>query len=334
MTWAYFDDGAPKHPKARAAGNEAWGLWAAAVMYCNRWLTDGRITLDALASDCLPVPIPKAKAKRLAEKLCAAKLREDGVGLLEDIGSGAYNVHDFLEWNKSKAEVEAKRAADRARKKNGGSGGSGAPVEPPSSPHGSPPAGGSDSARNSERKSERIPDGSGADSASRADARGGPRVRVPPSPPLPSQPSHPSQQALAGRLVDTGLDPDGIPKPRHDPMHQRVGFEAWFPSQALLDWARRSGLEDRRFDEAVGDARNKLRGPGDFDWWDTKVLSFLRAAIERHGHPADASEDARQAALDAQHEAKVAQLRAEARERRQDAGEPVNVRALAEGIGG
>lgn len=119
MTWSRFDDAAPKSPKARAAGNEAWSLWAAAVMYCNRHLTDGYITLAALATDCLPVPISLAKARKLADKLCdEAKITPDGAGLFERSSKDVWKVHDFDHWNPSKAEVEAKRQWERDRKRN------------------------------------------------------------------------------------------------------------------------------------------------------------------------------------------------------------------------
>jgi len=116
LTWSRFDDAAPTHPKAREAGNEAWGLWCAAVMYCNRYLTDGHITLRALARDCLPEKIPEAKAKKLAERLVDAKVTPDGKGLLVETDAG-YLVHDFLVLNQSKADVESKRKADRDRKR-------------------------------------------------------------------------------------------------------------------------------------------------------------------------------------------------------------------------
>jgi hypothetical protein len=137
MTWSRFDDAAPKHPKAGMAGNEAWGLWAAAVMYCNRYLTDGFVPTAALARECLPVPITPSKAKKLAEQLCEARLRPEDPGLFERV-EGGYRVHDFLDWNPSKAEVESKRKADRERKKTRPDSG-GSPVDIPSGiPNGIP----------------------------------------------------------------------------------------------------------------------------------------------------------------------------------------------------
>jgi hypothetical protein len=119
MSWSKFDDAAPKSPKAVIAGNEAWSLWAAAVMYCNRHNTDGYVTLAALAVDCLPRPIPVAKARKLADALCDARARPEGKGLFELDRNDMYRVHDFLDWNPSKAEVESKRKLDRDRKRGG-----------------------------------------------------------------------------------------------------------------------------------------------------------------------------------------------------------------------
>lgn len=119
MSWSKFDDAAPKNPKAVIAGNEAWSLWAAAVMYCNRHNTDGYVTLAALAVDCLPRPIPPAKARKLADALCNARARPEGKGLFELDRNDMYRVHDFLDWNPSKVEVESKRKIDRDRKRGG-----------------------------------------------------------------------------------------------------------------------------------------------------------------------------------------------------------------------
>lgn len=174
MTWSKFDDAAPKSPKAVVAGNDAWSLWAAAIMYCNRHLTDGYVTLAALASDCLPCPIPPAKAKKLAEQLCAVRARPDGAGLFERADGGLYKVHDFLDWNPSKVEVEAKRKVDRDRKRN--------------RPGGAP-------------DSDEIPRGirpgiQPASGAPRASARALP-VPTRPDPPDPSRPDHYQSEAAA-----------------------------------------------------------------------------------------------------------------------------------------
>jgi hypothetical protein len=137
LTWSRFDDAAPKHPKAIAAGNEAWALWCGAVMYCNRYLTDGFVPWAALATECLPEPITPAKARKLAQRAVDAKIRQGGPGLFVVVEGGVM-VHDFLEWNPRKADVESKRKADRDRKRRPPDSGSDSGGSPPGIPNGNP----------------------------------------------------------------------------------------------------------------------------------------------------------------------------------------------------
>lgn len=196
MTWSRFDDAAPKHPKAKVAGNDAWSLWSAAVMYCNRYNTDGFVPLAALATECLPEPLSLSKAKKLAERLVAAKVRPDGTGLFEHAPGGGYVVHDFLDWNPSKGEVEQKRKVDRDRKRGG------VRVEPPS---------------DSKRESERIPSGipSGIQPGIRADSEAPACVPVPegarvPALPVPPYPARPEDEERSSSLDLTDSDTETI----------------------------------------------------------------------------------------------------------------------------
>jgi hypothetical protein len=189
LTWSRFDDAAPSHPKARLAGNEAWGLWAAAIMYCNRYLTDGVVSLRALSRECLPEPISEAKAKKLASRLCDAKMRADGKGLFSEV-DGGYLINDFLIWNPSKADVESKREADRERKRN---------------------------PKGLRSDSNRIPDGIPADSGwipngFHEDSESASRVRVPAPagariPALPSPPAQPGEEDPPTPLVESIVAP-------------------------------------------------------------------------------------------------------------------------------
>lgn len=182
MTWSRFDDAAPTHPKAKEAGNEAWGLWCAAVMYCNRYLTDGHITLRALARDCLPVPIAETKAEKLAIRLVDAKVTPDGNGLLTKTETG-YLIHDFLVLNQSKAEVESKRKEDRERKRKPG----GVQKDSDRNPRGSPP------------DSDGNPGGVAVDSGGATPARG----------PAPAG-AHSPSPSLPDRSLPATTDPNGL----------------------------------------------------------------------------------------------------------------------------
>lgn len=105
MTWVKLDDGFTEHRKLELVGPLAGWLHVCALCYCARNLTDGRF--------------PKSKALRLADvpkpAQLAAKLVE--VGLWEDDGDD-YVIHDFGDYNPSRAQVEKERkaGADRQRR--------------------------------------------------------------------------------------------------------------------------------------------------------------------------------------------------------------------------
>lgn len=102
MAWARIDDSILDHPKILEAGEDARDLLIASIIWCNRHLTDGRIPKAAL-----PVLSQKKTVKKNAEALVR-------VGLWEDHGS-YWQVHDYLDWNPSREEVEKQRAASAER---------------------------------------------------------------------------------------------------------------------------------------------------------------------------------------------------------------------------
>src|SRR5690554_1771745 len=187
MTWSRFDDAARKHPKSLMAGNEAWGLWCAAIMYCNQYGTDGFIPDAALATEVLPCPITPAKAKKLARQLCEARLDPSKPGLfVRDDARKGYVVHDFLDWNPSKAELDDKRRKDRERKRGGGGTGRDSGADSRRSSAWNPSGDTEERPPESDRKVTGTDDGTPQDSASRAGARARSR---PPAQPSQSQPA-------------------------------------------------------------------------------------------------------------------------------------------------
>lgn len=99
MTWFYVDDSFHTHPKALAAGNAAVGLWTRCGSWVGRHLTDGWVP-----SEIARLYGTKTEARRLVDSALWER----------DTERGGYVMHDYLDWNKSKAEVEAKREV-RAR---------------------------------------------------------------------------------------------------------------------------------------------------------------------------------------------------------------------------
>ncbi|MCR4375633.1 MAG: hypothetical protein NUW22_12370 [Acidobacteria bacterium] len=106
MATAKFDDGLPSNPKIIMAGAAASWLWVCGVLYCRRGLTDGLIPRIVVPTLVVGLKAPFTHAKRLVD-----------VKLWETEGQD-FRVHDFLDWNPSKAQVEGYRAHDRERKQS------------------------------------------------------------------------------------------------------------------------------------------------------------------------------------------------------------------------
>lgn len=110
--WARLDDELIDHRKVFEAGKRlgkdgpavALGLYAVALMWCNKQLTDGFIPVASL------VKFPHvAKPLHVADALVAA-------GLFEKV-DGGFMVHDFSEHNPSANVIKRKRKDDAARKR-------------------------------------------------------------------------------------------------------------------------------------------------------------------------------------------------------------------------
>ncbi len=98
MPWFKVDDQTTFHPKVMRAGNAAFGAWVRLGAYCNAQLTDGFI--------------PASVARMIASRRELETLIESQ--FLDQI-EGGYRIHDYLEYQPSRAQVEAERKATRAR---------------------------------------------------------------------------------------------------------------------------------------------------------------------------------------------------------------------------
>lgn len=107
MTWVRLDDNFPDHRKVNEAGPLAMWLWVCGLCYCGRLLSDGFI--------------PRSQVRKLADVDDAFGLanRLVDVGLWEKCDDG-YRVHDYLDYNPSRQEVEAERAKKVAAGQAGG----------------------------------------------------------------------------------------------------------------------------------------------------------------------------------------------------------------------
>jgi 5-methylcytosine-specific restriction endonuclease McrA len=93
------------HPKMIAAGPAASWLWFCGNCYAREHLTDGFIPAGMVVS---LTGCGHREAKRHAATLVT-------VGLWHETKDG-YQVHDFLDWNPSRADVDAGKEWDRRRK--------------------------------------------------------------------------------------------------------------------------------------------------------------------------------------------------------------------------
>jgi hypothetical protein len=103
MSWVKLDDTFPEHPKLIAAGPLAGWLWVVGLAYCTRHLTDGII--------------PAAVVPRLVGDTIATRTRQRCVTTLVRVGlwkrdtNGDIRVHDYLDYQPSRAEVLRMRQA-------------------------------------------------------------------------------------------------------------------------------------------------------------------------------------------------------------------------------
>lgn len=107
MPWGRVDDHHYRHPKVNELDEGlrkgCLALYWLAISWCNDHLTDGRV----------PAGIVRTLGGDTAEALELVH-----VGLWEMDGSG-YRVHDFLDFNKSKAEVEQEKVQRAAAGRSG-----------------------------------------------------------------------------------------------------------------------------------------------------------------------------------------------------------------------
>lgn len=102
MTWVRLDDSFPEHGKVERLSDAAFRLHVSALCYCARNLTDGVVEPRVVRR-----VVPRFRRQSLAELLAA--------GLWHERGDGAFEVHDFLDYNPSSEQVKAEREAARER---------------------------------------------------------------------------------------------------------------------------------------------------------------------------------------------------------------------------
>lgn len=115
MAWARLDDMFPWSRKVRRLSDAAFRLHVTGIVACARDLTDGIVTPDDLDE----YPPMRGIEKRLAELVSRDQWHERGHGCegCAQPPVGGWVIHDYLDYNPSKSDVEAERAAARDRQR-------------------------------------------------------------------------------------------------------------------------------------------------------------------------------------------------------------------------
>jgi len=101
MPWAQLDDHFHDNPKILDTSLPAIGLYAIGLSYCSAHLSDGFI--------------PRVVVSGMRGSVAAA--RELVAHHFWEPVQGGFRVHDYLQWNKSREQVLAERAAAAERKR-------------------------------------------------------------------------------------------------------------------------------------------------------------------------------------------------------------------------
>jgi hypothetical protein len=99
VSWFRIDDKSAFHRKILKAGNEAWGALCRAGAQSAGEGTDGLLEHASLLA-IAPMKVWQ---------------RAIDAGLLDRVGPKEFQIHDFLQWNESASEIEAKAVARRKK---------------------------------------------------------------------------------------------------------------------------------------------------------------------------------------------------------------------------
>ncbi|MFF9205115.1 hypothetical protein ACF1AE_25505 [Streptomyces sp. NPDC014986] len=113
MAWFALDDGFDSHPKVRKAGNAAVGLFVRLGVHATKHLTEGHLDGDIVRD--------YGTAATIRKLLTVGMLHEPGHGCprCPQPAADGYYIHDYLDYNKSRAQIEAAREAARKRQQRG-----------------------------------------------------------------------------------------------------------------------------------------------------------------------------------------------------------------------
>ena len=110
MAWARIDDNFFNHPKVRKAGKDAVILYVAMLCHSNAFTTEGFITNEML--ELIGSQAFQRRPKELADRLVECDL-------LDEV-DGGYMIHDFLDYNYSRQQIDEIKSKRSDAGKQGG----------------------------------------------------------------------------------------------------------------------------------------------------------------------------------------------------------------------
>lgn len=110
MPYAQIDVSAPRHPKIVELSAAAFRLWVSGLCYCQEFLTDGLLSPQALR-----VIGAEGQAELVTELLLARLWEHPGGEATGGAGPTRYQFHDYLQWNKSREQVQQEKQGARDR---------------------------------------------------------------------------------------------------------------------------------------------------------------------------------------------------------------------------
>jgi hypothetical protein len=109
MAWGRLHDRANGDAKLLALSDAAWRMWGCGLIYCQNALTDGFIPEHAIHA----FGVRARNKDAIADELC--RVLVPGKAALWERVDGGYQIHDYLDWNDSRADILAGRARGRRR---------------------------------------------------------------------------------------------------------------------------------------------------------------------------------------------------------------------------
>lgn len=116
MTWVRFDDQASIHRKVAPLDDATYRLWREAIEWCSRNKTDGRIAHDELGEIKRGTkPRAAALVNRGLWHIAGTECASPHCPPSPPSGLDGWVIHDYLDYNPSKAQVTADLEAKAAR---------------------------------------------------------------------------------------------------------------------------------------------------------------------------------------------------------------------------